>query len=144
MVAAAVHGMLRLVVLAIDWSVVAGNGHRPFSVSVVFVIILISGVLGIIAGIYRLFNRGDDLGWISSAVTIGLGVIYLLVARGIANGNRGARFLVAVVSVLWIVAGVWAFIIEPAIWPASTVQVLLGLITLGLLYNGKARAFFGA
>lgn len=122
----------------------AGSGHRPFSVSIVFIVILVSGALGIIAGIYRLFNRGDDLGWISSAITIGLGVIYLLVAKGIANGNRGSRFLVALVSVLWIIVGVWAFIIEPGIWLASTVQVLLGLVTLGLLYNGKARQFFGA
>lgn len=122
----------------------AGNGHRPFSVSVVFVVILISGLLGVVAGVIRLFNRGDDLGWVSAAVTIVLGLVYLLVARGIANGSRGARFLVALVSILWIVVGVWVFIMEPGLWLASGVQVLLGLITLGLLYNGKARAFFGA
>lgn len=119
-------------------------GSRPFSVSIVFVVILISGVLGVVAGIVRLFNRGDDLGWVSAVVTIVLGLIYLLVARGIANGSRGARFLVALVSVLWIIAGVWTFIIAPGLWLASTVQVLLGLITLGLLYNGRARQFFGA
>jgi predicted membrane channel-forming protein YqfA (hemolysin III family) len=113
-------------------------------VSIVFVIILIEGALGVVAGIIRLFNRGDDLGWVSAAITIALGLIYLLVAKGIANGSRGARFLVALVSILWIIVGVWAFIMEPGLWLASTVQVLLGLATLGLLYNGKARAFFGA
>lgn len=122
----------------------AGNGHRPFSVSIVFVVILISGVLGVIAGIYRLFNRGDDVSWVPAVVTLVLALIYLLVAKGIANGSRGARFLVALVSVLWIIAGVWTIVIAPALWLASGIQVLLGLITLGLLYNAKARQFFGA
>ncbi len=122
----------------------SGNGKRPLGVSLVFVVILISGVLAVVAGIWRLFNRGDDIGWIAALVVILLGLIYLLVAKGIANGSRGARFVVAIVTVLSIVAATWSMILQPSVWVTAVIQILLGLIVLGLLYNARARQFFGA
>lgn len=121
-----------------------GTGARPFGVTLVFVVILISGVLAVVAGVWRLFNRGDDIGWIASAVTIAIGLVYLLVARGIANGSRGARFLVALVTFLMIVTSVWALFVNPELWLTLGVQVVLGLIVLGLLYSARAKLFFGA
>jgi hypothetical protein len=122
----------------------SGNGSRPFGVTIVFIVILVSGALAVIAGIWRLFNREDGVGWISAAVTIAIGAIYLLVARGIANGSRGARFLVALVTFLMIITSVWAIFVSPGLWPTLVIQILLGLIVLGLLYSARAKQFFGA
>jgi hypothetical protein len=122
----------------------AGNGSRPFGVSIVLVVILVSGLIAVGAGIWRLFNREDGVGWISASITIVIGLIYLLVARGIANGNRGARFLVALVTFVMIATSVWALFISPGLWLTIAIQILLGLIVLGLLYNARARQFFGA
>jgi len=121
----------------------AGNGSRPFGVTIVLVVILVSGLLAVGAGIYRLFNREDGVGWISAAITIAIGLIYLLVARGIANGSRGARFLVALVTFLMIITSVWALFVSPGLWLTIAIQIGLGLIVLGLLYNARARQFFG-
>ena len=122
----------------------SGSGARPFGVTIVFVVILISGALAVIAGIWRLVDRGDDIGWISSAVTVAIGLVYLLVARGIANGSRGARFLVALVTFLMIATSVWALFVNPGLWLTIGVQIVLGLIVLGLLYSARAKLFFGA
>lgn len=122
----------------------SGNGSRPFGVTIVFIVVLVSGALAVIAGIWRLFNREDGVGWISAAVTIAIGAIYLLVARGIANGSRGARFLVALVTLLMIITSVWAIFVSPGLWPTLVIQILLGLIVLGLLYSARAKQFFGA
>ena len=122
----------------------AGNGNRPFGVTIVFILILIQGLLSVGAGIWRLFNRDDGIGWIPAAIGIGIGVVYLLVARGIANGNRAARLLVAAITVLAIVVAVWAVAVAPAVWLAVAIQILIGLAILGLLYNARARQFFGA
>jgi hypothetical protein len=122
----------------------AGNGARPFGVTLVFIVILVSGVLAVVAGVWRLFNREDGVGWISAAVTIAIGLVYLLVARGIANGSRGARFLVALVTFLMIITSVWALFVSPGLWLTIAVQIALGLIVLGLLYSARAKQFFGA
>ena len=122
----------------------SGNGSRPFGVTIVFIVVLVSGALAVIAGIWRLFNREDGIGWIPAAVTIAIGLVYLLVARGIANGSRGARFLVALVTFLMIITSVWAVFVSPGLWLTIGVQVVLGLIVLGLLYSARAKQFFGA
>jgi hypothetical protein len=122
----------------------AGNGARPFGVTLVLVFIVISGLIAVGAGVWRLFNREDGVGWISAAITIAIGLIYLLVARGIANGNRGARFLVALVTFVMIATSVWALFISPGLWLTIVIQIGLGLIVLALLYGARARQFFGA
>lgn len=120
---------------------------RPLGVTLVFLLILVSGVLNVVAGIVRLFNLGDTgTGGIGVAIiTIALGLIYLLVAKGIANGSRMARFLVAIVTVLTVAGGFWTMYTNLAnlsIVLAVAVQILLGLAILALLYSGRARAFF--
>jgi hypothetical protein len=122
----------------------AEKGSRPFGVTLVFVVILLSGALLVVAGVARLFNRGDNanVGLIAALVTMAIGVIYLLVAKGIANGSRMARLIVAVVTVLSIGSSIWTLFTAPALWFTLLVQIALGLIVLVLLYSARASMFF--
>ncbi len=115
---------------------------RPFGVTVVFVVILFSGALALFSGIWRLVNRGDNVGWIPAAITVGIGLVYVFIAKGIANGSSAARFLVALATVCMLILCVWALVISPSLWPTLAIQILLGLIVLGLLYTAKASRFF--
>ena len=125
----------------------SSNVSRPFGVTVVFLLILISGVLGVLGGILRLFNRGDNatVGVTAAIITIVIGVIYLLVAKGIANGSRGARMLVALITILSVASGFWILftnLSNMSVVIAAAVQVLIGLIILAILYSVRAQAFF--
>lgn len=117
---------------------------RPLGVTLVFILILISGVLGLIAGVLVLFNRGDNetLGWTYGIVTIVISVIYLLVAKGIASGSRLSRMIVGVITALSLVGGIWVAIVASGSRLTGVVQAAFAFIILFLLYNDRANRFF--
>lgn len=119
---------------------------RPFGVTIVFVLILIAGVLGLVAGVLVLFNRGDNetVGWTYGLVTILMSVIYLLVAKGIANGSRVSRLIVGIITVLHLLSGVWIAIVSSGHRLTGVVQAVLALVILFMLYNARASRFFRA
>lgn len=122
---------------------------RPFGVTIVFLLILLSGALLVLAGILRLFNRGDEatVTVTQAIVSIVIGVIYLLVAKGIANGSRGARMLVALLTILSVAQGFWVLftnLSNISVVIAASIQVLIGLAILGILYSRRAGEFFRA
>jgi hypothetical protein len=122
---------------------------RPFGVTIVFLLILLSGALLVLAGILRLFNRGDEatVTVTQAIISIVIGVIYLLVAKGIANGNRGARMLVALLTILSVAQGFWVLftnLSNISVVIAASIQVLIGLAILGILYSRRAGEFFRA
>jgi hypothetical protein len=123
---------------------VADAVKRPLGVTLVFVVILITGAFQLFAGFLRLFNRGDNatVGLWAAIITIAIGVAYLLVAKGIANGNSFARFIVALLTIIMIAAAIWMLIAAPGLWVALIIQILLGLIVLLLLYSARASMFF--
>ena len=118
---------------------------RPFIVTLLGVIIIIFGILGIIAGIGGLFS---GTGWLIALITIILGLIYVLVARGLFRGSGGARFIIAIVTVLHLLTGIWEMITfwSNAAWGArffeGLIQSIIALFILLLLYTPKATAFF--
>lgn len=124
----------------------AEKGSRPFGVTLVFVVILLSGAFAVFAGIMRLFTNdtNTDVPLVAALVTIAIGVIYLLVAKGIANGSRMARFIVALVTVLSVGSAIWMLVVAPGLWLTLVVQIAFGLIVLALLYSARARQFFGS
>jgi uncharacterized membrane protein HdeD (DUF308 family) len=118
---------------------------RPFIVTLLGVIVIIFGILGIIAGIGGLFS---GTGWLIALVTIILGLIYVLVARGLFRGSGGARFIIAIVTVLHLLTGIWEMITfwSSSAWGArffeGLIQGIVALLILLLLYTPKATAFF--
>ena len=93
---------------------------RPFIVTLLGVIIIIFGILGIIAGLLGLFSSE----WLIALITIILGVIYVVVARGLFRGSGGARFIIAVVTVLHLLVGIWQMI---TFWSSSAWGARLAL-----------------
>ena len=117
---------------------------RPFIVTLLGVIIIIFGILGIIAGLLGLFSPE----WLIALITIILGLIYVLVARGLFRGSAGARFIIAIVTVLHLLVGIWQMITfwSSSAWGArffeGLIQGVVALLILLLLYTPKATAFF--
>ena len=120
------------------------KGARPFGVTIVFLVVVLTGLYAVVVGILRLFNREEspNASLVAALLTIAVGVIYLLVARGIARGSRGARFLVALVTIASILSAVWVLFLSHGLWLSVIVQILLGLIVLALLYTARATMYF--
>jgi hypothetical protein len=122
----------------------ADTKSRPFGVTLVFILILVVGVLGLIAGVLVLFNRGGNeaVGMTYGIVTIAISVIYLLVAKGIANGSRVSRLIVGLLTLISLVGGIWVAIVASGQRMTGVVQAGLALLILFMLYNARASRFF--
>ena len=121
------------------------KGPRPFGVTLVFLVIILTGLYSIVLGVLRLFDRDETGLSIAAALSmIVIGAIYVLVARGIARGGRGSRFIVSIVALLSIVSALWVWItsIGHGLWLTAVIQILLALIVLALLYTQRARIYF--
>ena len=117
---------------------------RPFGVTLVGVIILIEGVLGIVLALLSWFGDSNASSTVIGAAigTIIVSLVYLLVAKGIFNGNNFSRLLVGIVTVIAIIAGVVGMLAGRVALGLG--QVIVGLIVLFLLYNRRASGFFAA
>jgi hypothetical protein len=116
----------------------AGIGTRPFGVTLVGIILIIDGILALIGAVLALLGIGDGFTTaILAALLAGvIGLIYLAVAKGIFDGNNGSRLIVAIVTIISIIVGVFQFL------SGGIVHILFGIIVLILLYSPKAKAFF--
>jgi hypothetical protein len=122
----------------------ADTKSRPFGVTLVFLLILIVGVLGLIAGVLVLFNRGGNeaVGMTYGIVTIVISVVYLLVAKGIANGSRFSRLIVGLLTLISLVGGIWVAIVASGQRMTGVIQAALALLILFMLYNARASRYF--
>lgn len=119
-------------------------GQRPFGVSLLVIIIVIYGISAIVTGILGLLSVFGDLGTgvlILSALVLLIGLVYLLVAKGLWNGSRGARLIVTIFTLIALVTGVLLVFGSGTLWN-GIVQTVIALIVLGLLFNARAKAFF--
>ena len=123
--------------------------RRPGLVTLLLILVVIEGLFSIVIGLLFVLARdsatvnGDLVadGATGSSVALWLGI--LLIARGLANGNGFARLLVAAVTVVNIVGGLWLLVAHPGAARWSTLaSILLGVIVLAILYSPKASAFF--
>lgn len=113
---------------------------RPFGVTLVGLVIIISGILAVIGGIVGFFD-GVTLGWgvVALILDIIIGIIYIALARGIFAGSAGARAIIALITVFYIIVGIihlFDFTVL-GVW-----QIIIGLVILALLFGGRAREFF--
>lgn len=129
--------------------------RRPGLVTLLLILVVIEGLFSIFVGLVLVFTRDSntvtgDVQASSSSVALWLGillivigVVYLLVARGLANGNNFSRLLVAAVTLVNIAGSVWVLVAHPGGARWSTLgSILLGVIVLAILYSPKASAFF--
>ena len=119
---------------------------RPVGVTVVGVLIVISGILSVLVGFAGLFSAEAraGLGILTLLIALVVGVIYLAVAKGIFNGNNFSRLLVSIVTVINLIGGILALLFASGARMSGLFSIIFALIILGLLYNRKATAFFAA
>ncbi|MEY4137141.1 MAG: hypothetical protein RL205_1269 [Actinomycetota bacterium] len=116
------------------------NVQRPFGVTIIMLLIILQGIFGLVIGIFGLFNWKDETPIVVSLITIIFALIYLAVAGALGRGNRGARMLISIITVLVLINGVfWLF---SNLW-TGVVQIAISVIILLVLFSRKASAFFG-
>ena len=130
---------------------VAANG-RPGGVTLVAVLTWIQGLLDVVGGIILLFNVSEpaferefgygDAVLIAGVAAIVIGVVIIVVARGLLGGSRVSRGIVTIFVLLSLISAVYVAIAIPAQLAAAIVSGLLSLVVLGLLWSGKAASFF--
>ena len=124
-----------------------GNGiSRPMGVTLAGVIIGIYGLYGVLVGVLGIFNLNDSIGagiW-GVIVSLVVGIIFLLVVKGIFDGNRISRLIVAIGAVISLLKGVQYLFAGREILVNGLIDIIIALIILYLLYGGKARLFFAS
>ncbi|WP_348787089.1 hypothetical protein [Leifsonia sp. NPDC080035] len=123
---------------------------RPGSVTFVAVLAYVNGVLSIIGGVVMLFTRdsmagasnaGTAAGITTSAIiSIILGIVILVVARGLLNGSSVSRGLVTVVMIINIFNGV--LLMFTLQFVSGIIDILWAFLMLALLFTRRANAFF--
>ena len=126
------------------------NGPRPGGVTLVGILLFVFGFLYVVGSVLGLLDEKtrNTLGVWAIVVSLIIGVVYLLVAKGILNGNRGSRFLVGLLTVIELIGGV--LLILGSFWNQypwnalvhGIVTVLVSLVILLLLYGRNARIYF--
>ena len=126
--------------------------RRPAGVTLVAVLVWISGALDIISGIIVLVQSGNaemnerfagQTGYFSVGITsIVLGIVAVVVAVGLWRGNLAARMIITVIEVLSIIGSLFlavAYIGEPV---GEWIGIVVALIAVILLWSPKAGTFF--
>jgi hypothetical protein len=118
--------------------------RRPGLVTLVVVLTVIGGIVSIGVGIIAMVIFGSFFS--PGLIPIVLGLIYLAVAKGLADGNDLSRIVVAIVSGLQIVfAIINLFTVDDNGARNSPIgSAVVSLIILAILYSPKANAFFGS
>lgn len=127
---------------------------RPTSVTIVIVLIWIGAILDIIGGIMLFFFADESAQYVNvgtgesevktyGLVLIAIGLFMAFLAWRLGSGGSLMRFLVSLVMILRIMAGVWLIIrVGPGHATEAVVTVTIAAITLYLLWNHKADRFF--
>jgi hypothetical protein len=129
--------------------------HRPGLVTLLVVLVVISGILSVIGGVLLLIvgiGTGIDVDGMSGGVIIALaiiailfGVIYLAVAKGLSNGNPVSRTIVAIVTVLHLIGNLYtAFARTDNSRSTAIGGIIFGVIILAILFSPKANEFFAS
>ena len=114
------------------------------------------GILNVIGGLILVLMRNDEslqrsygagpnfLFWTGIGYLVS-GVVVLLVAKGLADANGFSRFLVAALSFVQLVFGLYGALTQTgAARTQGIVGAVIALVVLSLLFTRRANAFFRA
>ena len=128
--------------------------RRPALITLLTVLIVLGGFFDVVGGVLLLIFRNDagvrdltdDVGvnvTVLAIITIVFGLIYLAFGRALGSGSGFARFLVALVALIHVGAGIWTAIVHTGDlrW-SGIVSAVWGALILLVLYTPRANAFF--
>jgi hypothetical protein len=125
-------------------------GQRPVGVTIVAVLAWISGLFSIIGGVLLLItgmetaSQSRTVVVISAIISILIGLVVIIVSRGLFRGAPGARTVVTIVFALNIVNSLVQFFTSTQSLWVALLSALPSIIGIVLLYTQKANAFFGS
>ncbi|WP_368497044.1 hypothetical protein [Herbiconiux sp. A18JL235] len=126
---------------------------RPGGVTLVAVIVWISGAIQVIGGVVGLVTASttaevngvpESAGTITatSIVAIVLGIVTVVVGAALLRGSQIARVLTTIVLALNLIGGVYLILATPSNLLQGVLNAVLAVIGLVLLYTRSANAFF--
>lgn len=128
------------------------NVRRPVGVLFVGILLIVSGAIGAIAGLFALLGAFAGVSTmdtmhvglgISGGLMVVLGVLNIVFAIGILRGSRVARVIVTVLQVISIITGiVGLFSTGDFTWQLFNGVVFPAVITLLLWMGADTKAFF--
>ena len=119
----------------------------------VVVLTYLSGILSVLGGLLILLvsrnssvqaqlGAGSGVLLGTGIVSIIIGVVTILVARGLRHGRRTARSIVTVVMALQIITSAVALFGGNAQALSLIVQIVVSAAVIALLWTGAAKTFF--
>lgn len=121
--------------------------NRPAGVTLVGFLIVLLGLAYVVLSVLGLIARGSEvaIGLGGLLVALAVGIVYLLVAKGIFNGNKFSRFLVTIVTVIGLLGGFMSLIFATVQnnRVQGAVQAGVSVIILIMLHTRRAKQFFG-
>jgi predicted ABC-type exoprotein transport system permease subunit len=134
---------------------VANESGRPFGVTLLIIIVVIQGLIAIVGGIALLSAKNDAQFLVQNHITssnvsfaaftaIGIGVLIVLVGLGLGTGSGVARILVALLTLLALIGGIYGIINYSGTQQTSSiVTTIIAVLVLYLLYGSQRnREFF--
>ncbi len=125
---------------------------RPFGVTVVAALSLLSGAFDVIGGIALLAAQGDAavaqaFGGTGVLVTaailvIVIGIAILIISVGLLQGNPVSRIAATILQVFSLATSIWVGIAQPSALATEIVSALVAIAILFLLWSGEAGRYF--
>lgn len=125
---------------------------RPGGITFIAVLAWIQGLFDIIAGVILLFNQHDaalilDFGGSGPLITAAIiyilvGIIIIVIARGLLRGSNGARVVVTAFEILTLAGALFVMIAAPSQFVSALITAFIALVVILLLWTGRAAAFF--
>jgi len=123
---------------------------RPAGVTVVGVIVFLLGLIYIVGGllmtISELMLDITDFSGLPIIMML-LGLIYVLVGKGLFDGRRLSQLVVGIVTVLGIIGitlGLFTGDITVSAIISYLIALAINLLILAVLFGARGRAFFAA
>jgi hypothetical protein len=129
---------------------------RPAGITLLMVLGVIQGLLGILGGLLLFIARTDqqviaDSGGSKSTVTavavttMIIGAVVLLIALALGGGSRGARLVMGIVVILDLIGDVYVIVkYSGSQRTGAIVAAAVALVVLYLLYGSRASKEFFA
>jgi hypothetical protein len=120
----------------------AARTQRPALVTVLVILIVLSGLSAILSGVIGMVTFGG-FAW-GALILVVVGVIYWAVAKGLADGSDTARMICAAVAIVQIVGAVIIIINQDDTGTRTSAIItgVLAVLVLVILFSPSANAYF--
>ncbi len=121
---------------------------RPGAVTFVAVLVYINGILDIVFGVLALIavlaanSNTTAAAGVNAVVLIVLGIITIVVARGLLRGSNTSRTIVLILEVISVISGI--FTLFSGQFGSGLVTIIWALVVIAILSTRRAIDFFRA